>query len=207
MLIRSFYKWAKTAQSVRRRLDQKNEHSSKLGQNVPSQNKRVLSRRIYLYLIPIYILLIFATLPLMPYMVALVENFSGRQYFGYAINALLISIVGVLVFQASQMGFRRTIQVLIPMLVLFVGVLDLEVPSERIHFLEYGILGFLVTKVVERLNWKSISLALLFVTSVGALDEGIQWILPNRVGDLRDVVMNLIGGGMGIWVGSVLYQD
>ena len=96
---------------------------------------------------------------------------------------------------------------LIPMVVLFVGVLDLEVPAERIHFLEYGLLGFLVTKAIRKLNWKSISLALLFVLGIGAIDEVIQWLLPNRVGDLRDVIMNSVGGGMGIWVGSVLYRD
>ena len=143
----------------------------------------------------------------MPDVVIAIENFSGREYFGYAINVLLILIVGGLVFQASRIGFKRTIQVLIPMVVLFVGVLDLEVPAERVHFIEYGLLGFLVTKAIGKLNWMTISIALLFVTSVGAIDEGFQWMLPNRVGDLRDVIMNGVGGGMGIWVGSVLYRD
>jgi len=207
MLGGTIFKWVKLAHSLQKRLDQKSAQIRKAGQNDPFKKEgRQYSKKIW-YLITVYILVIYASLPIMPDLVNLVENFSGRQYFGYSINTLLIFIVGALVFQASRIGFKRTLQVLIPMVVLFVGVLDLEVPAERIHFLEYGLLGFLVTKAIRKLNWKSISLALLFVLGIGAIDEVIQWLLPNRVGDLRDVIMNSVGGGMGIWVGSVLYRD
>ena len=43
--------------------------------------------------------------------------------------------------------------------------------------------------------------------SVGLVDEIIQWFLPNRYGDMRDVVMNSLGGISGLWLGQFLYWE
>ena len=44
-----------------------------------------------------------------------------------------------------------------------------------------------------------------FVCAVGAVDELIQWGLPNRVGDWRDVGFNSAAGLLGTLVGVVLF--
>ncbi len=43
--------------------------------------------------------------------------------------------------------------------------------------------------------------------SVGLVDEIIQWFLHNRYGDIRDVVMNSLGGMSGLWLGQFLYWE
>ena len=42
--------------------------------------------------------------------------------------------------------------------------------------------------------------------SVGLLDEAIQYLLPNRFGDIRDVGFNLLAGVMGLVI-TTLLQD
>ena len=95
----------------------------------------------------------------------------------------------------------------------------LELPEERLHFLEYGLVGGLVfTALVERQRNAGTGSAerpfgrdlvgpavgAVLITGVaGWIDEGIQEILPNRFYDLRDVAMNAAGGAMAvlsIWI-------
>lgn len=94
-----------------------------------------------------------------------------------------------------------------------------ELPEERLHFLEYGIVGGLVyMALLERQRaasaksaepwgnrtglWPAV-VAVLITGAVGWIDEGIQEILPNRFYDLRDVAMNAAGGALAvlsIWI-------
>ncbi|MEW6557359.1 MAG: VanZ family protein [Elusimicrobiota bacterium] len=75
----------------------------------------------------------------------------------------------------------------------------IKIVEERIHILEYGLLGWLaVCDVVDKQRHKTFLYAGGFVFLVGMLDEGFQYILPNRVCDIRDVVFNTIGGLWGI---------
>ncbi len=71
--------------------------------------------------------------------------------------------------------------------------LDMPVIAERIHFLVFGLFGFL--SVLSFGPILGLFLPLLF----SGLDELLQWILPDRIGDLRDVSINMLaslGGAM-----------
>jgi hypothetical protein len=74
-------------------------------------------------------------------------------------------------------------------------------PSERFHFLEYGLLGALVLRAslkTRPAHWgASFGLAALVLTSIGVMDEVIQYFLPSRVFDWRDIWFNLSGGVLG----------
>ena len=86
----------------------------------------------------------------------------------------------------------------------FCGVVLLpDLPEERLHFLEYGLLGgFLFQACGERAArlgrgrpgaaWTAFVLAGL----AGWGDEGIQALLPNRYYDLWDVLWNLLGSSI-----------
>ena len=90
-----------------------------------------------------------------------------------------------------------------------------ELPEERLHFLEYGVIGGLVfTALLERQKntrrdsrelpsrrapiWPAVG-ALVMTGLAGWIDEGIQEILPNRFYDLRDVAMNAAGGALAVF--------
>jgi len=94
-----------------------------------------------------------------------------------------------------------------------------ELPEERLHFLEYGVIGGLVfAALVERQKnrwdesgesqsrrapvWPAVG-AFVITGIAGWIDEGIQEILPNRFYDLRDVAMNAAAGALAvasIWI-------
>jgi VanZ family protein len=75
----------------------------------------------------------------------------------------------------------------------------IKYPEERIHFVEYAVLGVLLYFALrEGILGRRLILyipALVFIIGLG--DELIQGILPNRVYDFRDVLMNLAGGILG----------
>lgn len=105
-----------------------------------------------------------------------------------------------------------------------------EIKAERFHFLEYGILavltwyalagtaqsrGEVVPKELTASNAGRVGLqvpvylyALVWVTFIGVMDEMIQGFLPARVGELRDVYLNILAGALGLSVvGLVLRPE
>jgi uncharacterized membrane protein YkvI len=62
---------------------------------------------------------------------------------------------------------------------------------ERFHFVEYGLITFLFYRA-----WRPLGDASLFVLPVlvglivGTLEEWLQWFIPGRIGDMRDVFLN-----------------
>ncbi len=72
--------------------------------------------------------------------------------------------------------------------------------GEKVHFLEYGLLGLLLCKALRYhiKNKTAYLLAILSVYMIGITDEGIQWALPGRVGEYRDIWMNFTSGGLAI---------
>ncbi|CAN5838918.1 hypothetical protein BH18ACI5_BH18ACI5_23310 [soil metagenome] len=62
---------------------------------------------------------------------------------------------------------------------------------ERFHFIEYGLITFLFYRA-----WLPLADAAVFVLPllagliVGTAEEWLQWFIPNRVGELRDVFLN-----------------
>ena len=73
-------------------------------------------------------------------------------------------------------------------------VLGLSIPEERVHFVEYGVLALLARYALASHlpPARQYPGALLLATVAGWLDEVIQGLLPDRVYDLRDVVVNSV---------------
>ncbi len=72
----------------------------------------------------------------------------------------------------------------------------IDVPEEQVHFIEYGILSGLIYIALSH-NIHNISIYFLcaFIVFIfSAVDEVIQWILPNRIFDIRDILINGIAG-------------
>ena len=70
---------------------------------------------------------------------------------------------------------------------------------ERVHFLEYGLISLLFYRA-----WSAaadVSIVALPVAAgliVGTAEEWFQWFIPNRVGEARDVMLNLVAIGCGL---------
>jgi hypothetical protein len=62
---------------------------------------------------------------------------------------------------------------------------------ERFHFVEYGALTWLYHRAwYARGDATSLVFPALATFMVGVFDEGLQWLVPARVGELRDVLLN-----------------
>ncbi|MBT3336881.1 MAG: VanZ family protein [Anaerolineae bacterium] len=83
-------------------------------------------------------------------------------------------------------------------------------PEERTHLFEYGIVATLVHQaLLERLrNGRRIPspalLAIAITALIGWFDEGIQFLLPNRIYDIRDVGFNALAGLMAVLASVIL---
>jgi VanZ family protein len=70
---------------------------------------------------------------------------------------------------------------------------------ERIHLLEYGLLALLFYRAFFPLrDIPMLLLPVLAATLVGTIDEWVQWLVPVRTADVRDVGMNASAAGIGL---------
>lgn len=64
---------------------------------------------------------------------------------------------------------------------------------ELVHFVEYGFVTFMFYRVWRHLgDISSFVLPVLAGVLVAILDEWLQWFIPARVGEARDVLLNLV---------------
>lgn len=79
------------------------------------------------------------------------------------------------------------------------GVADVDA-AERFHIVEYGLVAALFYKAMRPSNSDGalIVVPLLAGFLVGTLEEWLQWFVPARVGEARDVLLNLVAVGCGV---------
>ncbi len=112
----------------------------------------------------------------------------------------LLALAACTVWAYRRQGTRRAVLLSGWLIVLFLLLpLTLPVVEERIHFLLFGGFGFFSVLLFPLL-------VALAVALLGAgLDELWQWVLPDRVGDWRDVGINAIaavGGAVAARLGG-----
>lgn len=84
------------------------------------------------------------------------------------------------------------------------GVPDVDA-VEHVHFVEYGVITMLFYGAWrENGDASTFLLPVLAGLLVGTLDEWVQWFVPVRVGEMRDVVLNLIAICCGLLVGGAI---
>jgi len=166
-----------------------------------------MAGRVLWVFIFLYIGFIYATLPLARSILNRLYQMIGSDTLSFITNFLIIFIFALGIYGFRKKGLRNFFMFITPAIVMIIFAIQLERPEERIHFLEYGFLGFLVYKGFEKVNTLRPLVMGGFVIAVGAVDEIIQWFLPNRVGDLRDVAFNSLGGLLGLWFAKVYYSS
>jgi hypothetical protein len=78
------------------------------------------------------------------------------------------------------------------------GVADVDA-AERFHFIEYGVIAVLFYKAFRPSgDGAVIVLPLLAGFAVGTCEEWLQWFVPGRVGEAKDILLNLISVGCGV---------
>lgn len=120
----------------------------------------------------------------------------------------VVAALAVVRWCLSRSPGRRELAVLAGFAALYLLVLwPIRMPEERFHLIEYGLLGGLVfAALLERqrpggeMRWSAsrAALAVLLTGAAGWLDEGIQYLLPNRHYDWLDVGLNLLAAVLAV---------
>jgi len=154
----------------------------------------VSGNRTATYLALAYVLLIYATSGWMRDLSTLARQIVGDRL-GLGMTAGLVLILAVILFYIHRYHRPRAIVPFIPILVGYGFALWwLKIPEERFHLLQYGVLSLLCSRALPDSlpGVRRHLLAFILVCLAGTGDELVQWLRPNRVGDLRDIAINAI---------------
>ncbi len=114
-----------------------------------------------------------------------------------------VVIIIFLVLVCLQKTLNASIKLLQKKLLIGAGFIVISMllpPVERVHVLLFGLFGFLSQRLFGT------KVALIICLTVSGLDELLQYFLPDRVGDLRDVLTNAVSSILGIKL-SCLFMD
>lgn len=83
-----------------------------------------------------------------------------------------------------------------------------QFPAERLHLIEYGLLAYLSYRAL-RLDFreaKAYIMGFLISSGFGLFDEAVQYVLPNRVFEVRDAMTNVLAASVGLLAVRVLLR-
>jgi hypothetical protein len=122
------------------------------------------------------------------------QYYSSRQL-GWLIGAMLLLLtlaaLAYLRHYNPTRGWRHALWI-VPLFI--IAPWFLSIVEERVHFILFGLFGFFTLLLFPARRAYALCLLL------GVADESLQWALPDRVGDWRDVGLNLLAA----WGGASL---
>ncbi|TKJ40481.1 hypothetical protein CEE37_09210 [candidate division LCP-89 bacterium B3_LCP] len=140
---------------------------------------------------------IYATLGTVPTWREFLQDRYGEGIFGtityFAAGICLVAILFYMLFGRKERKFFPYIVLVLVMLFLRYTMRHwITIPVEQIHFIEYGMVGFLAFNALRYhlSGWALITAALFIAYFFGMIDECIQGLLENRVGEQRDMYWN-----------------
>ena len=123
----------------------------------------------------------------------------SKELLGWLLIGLLVVGVGAVIYVLLRLDWRKLWHVLwlAPIFLWLPWTMSAH-PEERLHFLLFGALGWLAPQIMA-LPW-----ALLALLSLAVGDEVLQYFLPSRVGELRDVGVNVLAASGGLLLALVM---
>lgn len=165
--------------------------------------------RLYWWLVAGYVALLFAVQPRLGFWVDAFKQRWGADTLDVttavvaAAGGLAVAALLVRAWQSATRVERGTL-LLAGGLYAF-GVAELEIPQERLHYLEYGLLSALICFGLQehgsRSWWRAALMATAISSALGLLDEKLQgWLWERRYFDWRDVSLNARAAIVGVMV-------
>ncbi|MDH4219747.1 MAG: VanZ family protein [Candidatus Aminicenantes bacterium] len=174
---------------------------------MPSKKKMFFS---WLW-VALCILSIFLIVPIARSVRNFVEELWNVSFFGYSV---LFTVCAAFLISLYFLWFRFKIRAVsnylwlaaVALIYVYFTLKLWKRPEEAIHFLEYGLLGLLLFQALRhRIDDKSIYMAAFLIGGlVGIFDEVLQWMIPRRIWDMRDIGLNALSCGLcqiAIWKG------
>lgn len=138
--------------------------------------------------------------PLMRSIVAL-GPIRGLLVNGTIVVTVMAGLVGgyYVVRNPRMRSFPRVVSLLLVVCgYAWICLHELKAPQEALHFLEYGFLGLLAFRALSH-DIHTVAIypaAVLLCGLVGNVDEALQWLMPNRLWDMRDWLWDMSAGAL-----------
>jgi len=157
-----------------------------------------------------YILLLYGTLSETP---KFISWLSEKDILGHFIAAPFVISIPLLLYVSVKAGRYGNISFWLSSIFLclvFLSIIDsVSAPAEILHIALYAVLGIFLFAVLRfKLNGLRLFISVAVLTTLfGILDEGIQFMLPNRYFDMNDILINSVGGLMALIVIRYIFGD
>lgn len=150
----------------------------------------------------IVVALIFSTLGIAGRLAENIPREVVDNLFVFGFFMLVAAIVAVALFYRPSVSQLAILTGLVAVLVMVAS--RMGIPEERTHLFEYALVGTLTYQaLVERSRHSGgvgapAVMAFLITAGIGWLDEIVQYFLPDRVYDWRDVGFNLLAAFLSV---------
>lgn len=152
----------------------------------------------------VLLLIIYSTLGVARDIAGYLKNEHLLGTFFYACS-LLIGVGLTTYVIKSRSNFKAILVFLGVALLYFFLFMQMDIPEERTHIVEYGIVALLIHQALLERYKNQTKYFLVAVVAVvltflaGAVDEVIQEFLPTRYFDVRDILFNGFAGVLAIF--------
>ena len=136
--------------------------------------------------------------------------YKSLGYYHYSIFISLICLIGLILIFINTKRNYTFFEVLFIGLGAFINGLSYfltSFPTDRLHLIEYMILGILIYKAINLENIRNdklkIVISFLILFAIAIEDEILQSYMPNRDAEIEDIIRDLIGGLYGIYISYI----
>ncbi len=135
---------------------------------------------------------------------------SGIDHVGYVVLFVVVLAAGIYIsrLRPGSRRFRLFMLLVFGSVYLYLIKYQCKYPAERLHLVEYGLLAYLIYAAL-RLDFSgraAYALSFALASGFGLVDELIQYVLPNRVFEMRDVMTNVFAAGLGLLAVRLLFE-
>ena len=148
--------------------------------------------------------LLLAIWALLPFGTRIAVFLTEEGAIKWTLLLLLVTVIAIAKTRSavafSKVGVGFISAILVAVLAYLWFVFFHPTPAVGVHLLEYGVLAILIFRAVslDRAPRPAVIITLALVVALGWFDEVIQYFLPDRYYDLSDVVINGVGGVLGL---------
>ncbi|MDD9943096.1 MAG: VanZ family protein [Myxococcales bacterium] len=165
---------------------------------------------------PVFLGYVAAVFGALPFARDLVLALRSTNLLAGSVTAVYAASVAVVVYHVV-FDLRASDWLAFAVVALLIGViaallLGLSIPEERVHFLQYAVMALLARNALSSRRPGQVGAArallgaVVLTSALGVADEGVQWLLPQRVFDLRDIWLNVGAVVVGLALDEALHD-